>query len=135
MLRVLPGQRVLVVEDEMLVSWSTQDVLEALGCVVVGPVTSVAQALAAVADEAIDAALLDINLDGEFSYPVADALARRGVPFAFLTGYDPASILGAYRSVPALQKPLRGTELAATLANMITLAAPQRPSAPDHDPA
>src|SRR4051794_22900016 len=83
----LSGRRVLVVEDEMIVAWLLQDMLADLGCAVVGPAARVSQALAMIDAEAIDAAVLDVNLNGQKSYPVADALAARGMPFVFSTGY------------------------------------------------
>lgn len=118
------GPRVLVVEDEVLVSWVAQDMLMDLGCVVIGPAVSVALALAMVEAEAIDAALLDINLDGELSYPVADALAARGVPYAFVSGYDRDRLPEAYRAVPYLQKPLRPAQLEDEVARLLGAGRP-----------
>ncbi|HEX6011198.1 MAG TPA: response regulator [Geminicoccaceae bacterium] len=83
----LSGRRVLVVEDELIVAFLLEDMLAGLGCAVVGPAARVDQALALLDAEAIDAALLDVNLNGHKSYPVADALAARGVPFVFSTAY------------------------------------------------
>jgi CheY-like chemotaxis protein len=77
-----------VVEDEMLVAWLLEAILCDLGCSVVGPTSSVDQAPLAVLDaQPIDAALLDVNLNGQKSFPVADVLAVRAVPFSFSTGY------------------------------------------------
>src|SRR6202045_5470871 len=84
----LSGRRVLVVEDETMVAWLLEDMLADLGCAVVGPAAHVNQALAMLDAEAIDAAVLDVNLQGQKSYPIADAIAARGVPFAFSTGYN-----------------------------------------------
>ena len=90
----------------MLVALLIEDLLTELGCAVVGPVSSVAPALSLVRGEAIDAALLDVNLShGETAYPVADALTARGVPFAFVTGYGRAALRDPHRARPALQKP------------------------------
>ena len=89
----------------MLVVWLLEDMLADLGCAVVGPASSVNQALAMIDAEAIDAAVLDVNLNGKMSYPIADALTARGVPFAFSTGYDNDTLLDDYRSFPVLQKP------------------------------
>ena len=88
----LSGRRVLVVEDETMVAWLLEDMLADLGCAVVGPAARVNQALAMLDAEAIDAAVLDVNLNGQMSYPVADALAARGVPFVFSTGYNKDSL-------------------------------------------
>jgi len=112
--------RVLLVEDEMLVAWLLEDMLAELGCAVVGPASSVKQALAMIDFEAIDAAVLDVNLNGQMSYSVADALAARGVPFVFSTGYDKDTLLDRYRTFPVLQKPIQRSELSDTLAKLLT---------------
>ena len=69
--------------------------------------------------EPIDVAVLDVNLNGEMSYPIADALAARGVPFVFVTGYDKDRMLDGYRCFPVLQKPFHRSELSDTLAKML----------------
>lgn len=92
----LYGQRILVVENEGIVAWALEDMLADLGCAVVGPAARVSQALATIDDGPIDAAVLDLNLNGHMSYPVADVLALRGIPFVFLTGYHKSSIPEKY---------------------------------------
>jgi CheY-like chemotaxis protein len=119
------GRRVLVVEDEMIVAWLLEDMLADLGCAVVGPAARVNQALAMIDAEAIDVAVLDVNLNGQMSYPIADALAARGVPFVFSTGYDKDRLLDGYRTFPVLQKPFHRSELGDTLAKLWT---PKEPS-------
>ena len=121
----LSGRRVLVVEDEMMVAWLLEDMLADLGCAVVGPAARVNQALAMIDAEAIDVAVLDVNLNGQMSYPIADALAARGVPFVFSTGYDKDRLLDGYRTFPVLQKPFHRSELGDTLAKLLT---PKEPS-------
>jgi len=120
------SRRVLVVEDEVLVAWLLEDMLADLGCAVVGPATSVNQALAMIDAEAIDVAVLDVNLNGQLSYPIADALAARGVPFVFSTGYDKDRMLDGYKTFPVLQKPFHQSELSDILAKLLT---PKEPSA------
>ena len=120
------GRRVFVVEDEMLVAWLLEDMLAEIGCAIVGPAGSVKQGLAMIDAEAIDVAVLDVNLNGEMSYPIADALAARGVPFVFVTGYAKDRLLDGYRSIPMLQKPFHRAELTDTLARLL---APKEPSA------
>lgn len=115
----LSGCRVLVVEDEVLVAWALDDMLVALGCCVVGPAARVDQALAMIAATAIDAAVLDLNLNGQRSYPVADALAGQGIPFMFSTGYHKDSIADGYQDFPMLQKPYVQSELGAMLATLL----------------
>jgi CheY-like chemotaxis protein len=114
------GRRVLVVEDEVMVSWALEDMLAELGCEIVGPAARVSQALAMVEGEDVDAAVLDINLNGQKSYPVADALTARGVPFVFSTGYHKDGIPNGYRDFPVLQKPYDRSKLRDTLAKLLT---------------
>ena len=108
------GRRTLVVEDEMLVLMLIEEMLADLGCMTVSAAT-VDQALAQIVGTEFDAAMLDLNLNGEVSYPVADALAARGVPFVFSTGYGVASIQDSYRHRPVLKKPYRFQDLANVL--------------------
>src|ERR1700757_478560 len=84
-----PGQtdRILVVEDEMLVSMLLVDALGDHGYQVVGPASRVDTAVVLAATESFDAALLDLNIGGKPVYPVAEILAGRGIPFAFVSGY------------------------------------------------
>jgi len=112
-------RRILLVEDEIFVVWLLEDMLADLGCSVIGPASSVNQALAMIDAEAIDAAVLDVNLNGQMSYPIADALAARGVPFVFATGYDKDTLLEDYRTFPVLQKPVQRFELSDTLAKLL----------------
>ena len=113
------GRRVLMVEDEMIVAWLLEDMLTDLGCAVIGPAGNVNQALAIIEAELIDVAVLDINLNGQLSYPIADALGARGVPFVFVTGYDKGRILDGYRVFPVLQKPFHRSELSDILAKLL----------------
>lgn len=118
----MPGEpapslgRVLIVEDEMLVSMMLQDMLEELGYETLGPVTRLAEALAVAGSAEIAAAVLDINLNGKETYPVADELRRRGIPFVFATGYGTEIVLRRYPDTPAVQKPFQRHELARVLA-------------------
>ncbi len=117
----LLGRRVLVVEDEVMVSWILEDMLAELGCQVVGPAARVEQALAMVDAETIDLAVLDVNLNGQKSFPVADALVARGVPFVFSTGYDIAGVPDAYRVFPMLQKPYERAYLVTALESLASV--------------
>jgi CheY-like chemotaxis protein len=103
----------------MLVVWLLEDMLADLGCTVVGPASNVEQALAMINAEAIDVAVLDVNLNGQMSYPVADALAARDVPFVFSTGYDKDTLLDGYRNFPVLQKPFHRSELSDTFLKLL----------------
>ena len=90
--RRVRGLRVLIVEDEVLISMLLEEILGELGCEVVGTPSTVAAALDIIDRTALDAATLDLNLAGEDSDPVAVALAARGTPFVFATGYGGAGI-------------------------------------------
>ena len=117
------GRRILIVEDEAIIAQLLADLLEILGYAMIGPAAGVRQALELIAAQPIDAAVLDINLAGEMSYPIADVLLARGVPFVFSTGYDRERLPEAYRRFPYLQKPFHWQELGKTLAAMLPLQA------------
>ena len=112
-------QCILVVEDEMLVAMMLEDMLTDIGYRVI-KAARVTKATGLAATEDIDCAILDVNLDGETSYPVAKELRRRGIPFLFSTGYSAASLRADYSDCPILSKPYspQGLEriLATTLA-------------------
>lgn len=110
--RDLNGARVLVLEDEVLVSMMIEDMLEELGCVVVGPFARVDEALERISETGgIDLALLDVNVAGTRSFPAAEALAGTGTPFVFSTGYDEGGIPEEWRGRPQLRKPFMLGEL------------------------
>jgi CheY-like chemotaxis protein len=102
---------VLVVEDEMLVAMNIEDMLLDLGHEVAGLASRLGPALALIEEAEFDAAMLDVNLAGETSFPVADRLIERGIPFLFATGYGLHGIQEAYRAYPVLQKPFRSADL------------------------
>jgi CheY-like chemotaxis protein len=103
----LAGRRMLVVEDEILVYMLIESVLEEHGCKALPPAARVATAVDLAEKESFDAAILDVNVAGETVYPVADVLARRGIPFVFLTGYGESVLEEPYRGRPVVQKPFR----------------------------
>ncbi len=108
--------RILVVEDEMLVAMNIEDMLLALGHEVAGLASRLAPALQLAEEGDFDLAMLDVNLAGETSFPVADILRRRGIPYLFATGYGIDGIEEGYRGAPVLQKPFRSRDLAGALA-------------------
>lgn len=116
--------RVLVVEDEPMIALMIQDMLEELGCEVVGPVAQIEPALALADGEEIALALLDVNLDGEEVYPVADRLQQRGVPIIFLTGYGNAGVDARYRQCPVLTKPFPPAGLKGAVTALMQRAPP-----------
>jgi CheY-like chemotaxis protein len=113
----LAGLRVLVIEDETLVAMLLEDMLGDIGCQVVGPVPRISKALEIATDPtvALDVAILDVNVAGEEVFPVAEALAGRGVPFAFATGYGDSGVRDPWRNRPVLQKPFRQEQITEVL--------------------
>ena len=103
----------------MLVLLNVEDMLADLGCESVSAAATVAQALALIDAQAFDAAMVDVNLDGRKSYVVADALAARGVPFVFSTGYSGQSLDDGYRDRPVLGKPYRVADLVEILTRLL----------------
>jgi CheY-like chemotaxis protein len=116
----LQGLRVLVVEDEMMVSMLIEDMLSDLGCVVVGPAARLDEAIDLVGQGGIDCAVLDVNLGGQPIFPLADLLREKGRPFAFATGYGDAGLREVDRGSPVLQKPFREGDLARVLGELRT---------------
>src|SRR5262247_3630534 len=88
----LEGLRVLVVEDEMMVSMLIEDMLSDLGCTVVGPASRLDEAMELARQGGLDCAVLDVNLGGQPIFPLADLLRQQGAPFAFATGYGDAGL-------------------------------------------
>ena len=110
-----PGPRVLVVEDEAMVAMMLEDMLVELGCEIVGPASSLKAGLALVAAGGLDAAVLDVNLAGEKAFPIADALAKHGIPFVYATGYGRAGLRSEDEPRLVVQKPYTLPDLARSL--------------------
>ena len=103
--------RILIVEDEMLVAMNIEDMLLDLGHEVAGLASRLEPALSLAQEAEFDLAMLDVNLAGQSSFPVAKILAGRGIPFLFATGYGAKGIAEPYRAYPVLQKPFRAQDL------------------------
>jgi CheY-like chemotaxis protein len=116
----LQGLRVLVVEDEMMVSMLIEDMLTDLGCTVVGPASRLEEAIELAGRAELDCAVLDVNLGGQPIFPLADLLRAKGAPFAFATGYGDAGLRDVDRGSPVLQKPFREGDLARVLGELKT---------------
>src|SRR5512139_2859295 len=114
--------RLLVVEDEYLIRMLLEDMLSDLGYDVAAAVGTIAEAREHATSGDIHAAILDVNLDGQEIFPVADILAKRGLPFVFVTGYGEGALPAHYRSRPALQKPFQADRLKETLADILAAA-------------
>jgi CheY-like chemotaxis protein len=115
--------RILVVEDEYLIRMLMEDMLADLGYELAGAAGTLAEASELATTGDFNLAVLDVNLDGTEIFPVADILAKRGVPFVFVTGYGEGSLPDAYRGRPALQKPFQSEQLKTTLAGLLAAAA------------
>lgn len=103
----LQGRSILVVEDEYLIAEDIRAELERAGATVVGPAPSVRKALRLIESEPVDAAVLDVNLGREMSFPIAEALKARAVPFLFSTGYNSTDVPDEWRGAMIVMKPLR----------------------------
>lgn len=115
-----PGEkRVLLVEDEPLVSMMLADMLSAFGHKVDGPYSRFNDAILAAKSNNLQAGILDVNLGGEKTYAVADILTDRKIPFAFVTGYGPDSIVSEFSHAPVLQKPIEAAKLHALLQRIV----------------
>lgn len=101
--RALDGLRVLIVEDETLISMLMEVYLEQLGCSVVGSASRLDEAVEMAGRLEMDAAVLDVNLAGKMSYPVAEVLRARGVPFVFATGYGLGGLPDRMHGVPGAE--------------------------------
>ena len=108
---VLREAKILVVEDEMIVAALLEDRLLSLGCDVVGPAPRIDEALELLKVHPVDAAVLDVNIDGQPVFPVADELARRNIPFLFATAYGKAGVAERHQRQAILEKPYQERSL------------------------
>lgn len=118
----MAGYRGLVVEDELAVALCLEDMLLDAGSTVLGPVGRLDQAMALARGDGFGFALLDVNLRGVPVFPVAELLAERGVPFAFLTGYGRQDLPARFANVPILSKPFQSAELVGLVAQLLAPA-------------
>ena len=116
-------RKVLIVEDEALVAMLVEDALLDAGFDVMGPAATVAEAMALLEAAAPDAVVLDLNLAGETSAPVADLLARRGIPYVIATGYGASGLPSGHQNAMVLAKPYDPAELTAMLGRICRQAA------------
>jgi DNA-binding NtrC family response regulator len=127
----LTGYKILIVEDEAPIALNLATAVQQAGGIVVGPVASVAGAHAAMADNRLDGALLDIRLRNETSFPLADVLAVLNIPFVFVSGLSSALMPYTHRERPLFDKPYESTEVISTLAHLIKVARAAEPPASD----
>ena len=117
---VLTGKRVLIVEDEALIAMVSAEYVSEVGCEVIGPAATISAALRLVEEERIDAAMLDANLSGHRVTEVAEALSKKGIPFAFVTGYGREALPAAFNKAIAVEKPFSQAQLLDALAKLLT---------------
>jgi two-component SAPR family response regulator len=99
-------KQVMIVEDEMLVALDLQESIKALGYAVVGPYGRLSEAIEGAATQPIDFAILDLNLNGEMTYDLAEQLEQRGIPIVFTTGYESDAIKSRLTNCRVLNKPV-----------------------------
>lgn len=107
--------RTLIVEDEAIVAMFIEDTLSELGHEVVAIAGRMDKASELARTLDLDLAILDVNLNGERTYPLAQILSERGISFIFATGYGRASLDGRWNDAPMVQKPFQARDLAAAI--------------------
>jgi CheY-like chemotaxis protein len=117
---LLTGKRVLIVEDEAIIAFALEDMLIELGCTVIGPALRLAEAQELASEADLDAAILDVNINSERSYPVAAELERRCIPFVFATGYDREGLNWRGQNAEILAKPYRQERVQDALERLLT---------------
>lgn len=115
---MLQGLRVLVVEDEHIVALALADDLEDQGAIVIGPASSVEGALGLIGENRIEAAVLDIQLQSQMVFPVAEALTGLEVPFMFTSGFDASAVPEEFAHVPQCEKPASSRTVVDMLARL-----------------
>lgn len=112
------GFRVLVIEDEAMVAMLLEAMLEDLGHTIAGSAAKIEDAIRLIAETQADAAILDVNLHGKETYPLAEALKARGIPFVFATGYDSSGLREEWRGTKVLQKPFQVKDLSEAVSSL-----------------
>ncbi|GGH32249.1 response regulator [Alsobacter metallidurans] len=107
----MQGSRILIVEDEMLVAMMIEDMITDMGLIPAGVAGRLQQGVDLAGRLDLDGAVLDVNLDGEQSFPVARVLQGRSIPFFFATGYGAKGIADEFKQSLVLQKPFNAAEL------------------------
>jgi CheY-like chemotaxis protein len=119
--KLLRGRRILVVEDETLISMMIESMLADLGCESVIAAATVDKALSLINGQLLDAAMVDMNMSGNTSDSVAEALVARGVPFIYCSGNNSKKVREVLHPRPVLKKPFRDEELAKILTGLLNL--------------
>ena len=114
-----PGKRILIVEDEFFIALVVEEALQSAGYVTVGPIATLSKAIVAADTAEFDAAVLDINLNGEMAYPVAEKLLARGKRLVFTTGYGLHDMPARFRSLPVVAKPFLANRLVDAISKIL----------------
>ena len=109
-------RRILVVEDEAMISMLLEDMVLDCGAEIVGPVAKFDDALELAHKAGFEVAVLDLNLNGTLSYPIAEVIRERGIPVIFATGYGADGLLDRFSDCPTLQKPFSQQDFAQAVA-------------------
>lgn len=117
--KLLAGRRVLVIEDEMLILMMIEDMLADLGCESVAVASKIGPAISLIEGQEFDTAMLDLNLNGIESNPIADALTARDVPYFFSTGNSLTNVKDGYRDQDVLKKPFTFEQLSNMLSRSL----------------
>lgn len=121
---ILDGKRILVIEDEVFVALDLQLELQEAGAILIGPAMSLDAALSAADDPSLDAAVVDVDLNGKHSFPVADILKRHGTPFLWYTGVTDRDIFAtAFPDITVIEKPTRDGAILDALRQLVALPA------------
>jgi DNA-binding response OmpR family regulator len=115
----MAAKGILVVEDEFLIALDLAGVLEQAGFAVIGPYATVAESLKAIAGGGVHGALLDANLAGQPVGSIADALAARRIPFAFVSGYGREQLPARYANARLIRKPFAGPDILAVVGTFV----------------
>jgi CheY-like chemotaxis protein len=119
----IAGRSIFIVEDESMVAMLIEDFLADLGCEVAGVASRLDEAAEKISVLAFDAAIVDINLNGDQTYPLAELLRKKGRPFVFATGYGTVGLPEALNGVPVISKPFDLHDLEKALTSALAMKA------------
>lgn len=109
--RSIAGRSIFIIEDESIVAMLIEDILDDLGCEVAGVASRMTEAVEKISSTSFDVAIVDVNLNGDMTYPLAELLQEKGTPFVFATGYGTATLPNALNGVPLISKPFDRCDL------------------------
>ncbi|MEJ5979349.1 hypothetical protein WG901_22030 [Novosphingobium sp. PS1R-30] len=116
---ILNGQRILVLEEQASIGRLLLDMLEAMNCRVIGPATRIPEAFALLVEHDVDAAILDVKIEGQPSLPIAEELLRRGIPWAFASANETDDLAHRYEDVPIITKPFSSDHIGNVLRSLL----------------